>query len=661
MELRSLGKASLALMVVACGSTPPATNTPPPPTSQPSVVASAPPPVAAEARTVLAEAAAPGDIVVQIRWKQPRDTISTLAAYAGLRQEFVDAGVKGAMHDVVRQLLKDKVNAEELTALVDADAPIDLVVAVDAQATRPEAYFGVSIGVTSLQKALATSNGKPKKLAEDVWQLGSEDSWGAPCALLASTGRTPARIVCGDRGRDLTTLGPYMARTLPAQDLPGGDIHGEVRLRGLLDKYGQQIAAQAKGLPQLAEDAKIGVAAFDEALMDAAAAIGDEAGPLARDLDTITIDGKVDAQNGLAISAKLGFAGKSSWLVQTLIDGADLADVGPDVFWRAPKGAATGAYGVTGDPSRFDGVLKIARSMLEGKLTEANVATDADRKAIAALVRMTGAKHVALSTSNGYFDDAGGNSAFVALVNGMIGWHLIGVDQEPKDAIAYLNEAVKVYNRPTLAAWLKKELGSDAKFLPTVKTVPAPAALGAGALDVEIAVDNIEDPLAHIAGQPRAKPKTLKLSGHILVMGDGKRTWIGMAADRDKLAKLMAGAKGATPGADTLSSLATLGAFKRDKHNGAAFLTLAGTLGMVKPFQALLAQAPASVAGPANKFIALLGQLPNKGATPIVVATDVTDGAKPSTSFTVSVPKEALYDIGFVTNQVIAFATSRQP
>src|SRR5438132_120911 len=85
-----------------------------------------------------------------------------------------------------------------------ACTPSDLVSAVDTASQRPQTYFGASIGISSLQKALGASAGKPKKLAEGVWQLGDEDS---PCGVLASSGKTPARLVCGDRPRDITTLG----------------------------------------------------------------------------------------------------------------------------------------------------------------------------------------------------------------------------------------------------------------------------------------------------------------------------------------------------------------------------------------------------------------------------------------------------------------------
>jgi hypothetical protein len=609
----------------------------------------------------LPAAPAPGEVVLHVRWKQPHATLSTLASYAGLPQSFLDGNMKQLLREVVREMLRGKVERDAFAELIDTAAPVDFVIAVDISTDRPKPFIGTSVGLTSLQKALSASKRKAKKLADGVWQLEGEEPWGNPCAVLAAVGRAPARVVCGDGTRDLTALGPYLARTLPTMDVPGGDIHAELKLRGLLDKFGGELATRAKGLPDLAAREKIGIPQFDDALIDAATAIGDEVGPLMRDLDHITADAKLD-DAGFSLTAGLGFTGNTSWTVTQLLDGAQLASAAPDLFWRAPKSSATASYGFTADATRLEPVLKTARSMIEGLMTKENVATAPDRKALAALLRLVGSKHVAMSSASGFFDSptTSGN-AFVDLVNGAVGWHLIGVDDDSKAWVAYLNEAVKVYNRPSLQAWMKKEAGRDAKYLPTVKVVPAPASLGGGSLDVQISVANLEDPMANLGSASGTKPTTLTLTGHILVMADGKRSWIGFAADRDKLAQLMVNTKGQSPGADTITALPHLGAFRRDKHAGAAFLTLAGLFGVANSVKPLLAQAPASVTGPANKFLGVLSTLPNKGQSPITFATDVDDGSQPKSSFTLSIPKDALTDVGFIVSQVMAFAMKQRP
>jgi hypothetical protein len=57
----------------------------------------------------------------------------------------------------------------------------------------------------------------------------------------------------------------------------------------------------------------------------------------------------------------------------------------------------------------------------------------------------------------------------------------------------------------------------------------------------------------------------------------------------------------------------------------------------------------------------VLSTLPNKGQSPITFATDVDDGSQPKSSFTLSIPKDALTDVGFIVSQVMAFAMKQRP
>jgi hypothetical protein len=614
----------------------------------------------------LQAAPAPGEILVHVRWKQPVATIAELARYAGLPQALIDTTVAGAKQQLLRELLRDNVDPGELAALVDTNAPVDVVVALDLSGLKPEPFFAASLGLTSLQRALATAKTKPKQLANDIWQLNPEESFGAPCAILAATGRAPARLVCGERERDLTMLGPYMARTLPTVELVGGDVHGEVKLRAVLDKYGHLLAGKAKGLVDIAAEQKLGIANFDQALLTAAAAVGDEVGLLAQDLDTIVFDGRVAAQTGISLSGQLNFAAKTAWTTQLVFAGADFNAPAPEVFWRAPQNAASASYGFAHDPARLEGALKVLRALVEGQLAHENIATAQDRAAIAGLLRLSGSKGVPVMAASGYFTDPAppGTPLFLQLLRGGIGWHIVAFDEPPKETIAHLNEAVKVYNRPTLQAWLKRAAGSDADMLPVIKVVPAPAALGAGAYAVELAVDHIEDPIAifsQLSSGGTGKPKPIKIALSVLVMQDGKRTFVGIASDRERLAKLLVRGKGKAAGPETLSFAPELNAFRRDAHNSAAFVSLNAVLGMASGLQPLLAMAPSSVAAPANQFLALLGQLPHKGETPITLVSDLIDGNKPKATVTFSVPKEALTDVGFIVNQLLALARAQQP
>ena len=667
--------AATTLALVACNPTQPVTPTNPPSTATPSTNPQAPGArkaglddgdVAGETgQPVIASAptgAAPGEIVLQARWKSPEQTIKTMAAFAKLPSSLVKQGVDEMVKEIVKETLRSKVDVRKFAKVVDAAAPIDLVVALDTKraGSTPRPMYGFSFGLTSLGRALDASKGKPRKIAAGMWRLGDDNSWGAPCAVVATGGKIPARVVCGDRTRDLLSLGPYLGKTLGNQAATGGDFHAEIRLRGLFNKYGAKWSRKVKGLPILAEEGKIGVPAFDDALMDAAAALAAEAGSLIHDLDRLDFDVSVDATKGVVAKGRVRFAGKHSWLVQSIADTASVAGPAPPIFWAAPKTSAAAGFGYSADPARYNGVFKTARVLLKGLLEKEKIGTAADRQAIAKLLSMPFKKHTAGMQATGYFGKKLSKSnMFLDLIGGSVGWQLMGIEQKATDLRAYFQDVVKVYNRATLQKLMKKALGSEAKYLPKVRTVRAPASLGRGALDIEIAVANIENPMSGLKSKGRAtgpkKKVTLKM--HLLLMADGKRTWMGFAFDRNKLAKLMVKTK-ANKSADSLASLSTLGIFKAGKHTSGAFTTLAGLLDSLKPaIEAGLSLAPPEVVkGPGKQVLNLLKSLPNKGATPITFLTSAKQSGE--ASFRMSLPGATLADLGYVGEKVFKMLTT---
>ncbi len=663
--------AATALAVVACNPTPPIAPTNPPASATPSAAPQAPgvrkagvgetgpnedesqPGIAAPASS----GSVPGEVVLHARWKSPERTLRNVAAFAKLPAKVVDKAIEEMTKEIVRDTLRSKVDVRKFVKVVDAKAPVDIVIAVDTSrgGATPRPMFGFSFGLSSLGRALDASKGKPRKIGDDMWRLGDENSWGAPCGVVATGGKVPARVVCGDRTRDLLSLGPYLGKTLGNKASTGGDIHAEIRLRGLFNKYGSKWQRQVKGLPIFAEEGKIGIPAFDDALMDGAAALAAEAGALIRDLDRMDFDLSFDATKGVVAKGRVRFAGKQSWLVQTIAETSAVAGPAPAIFWSAPKTSAAVAFGYAGDPSRWNGIMKTARVLLKGLLEKEKIGTAADRQAIAKLIRTPFKKHAASMQATGYF---GGKklskkNLFVDLVGGSVGWQLMGIEQSAPDVRKYLEEMVKVYNRGTLQKLMKKELGKDAKYLPKVKTGRAPASLGRGALAIEIAVANIEDPMSGLKSKgSRPKPKkkvTMKM--HLLLMPDGKRTWMGFAFDKNKLAKLMVKTKRNNK-ADSIASLSTLGVFKTGKYTAGGYTTLAGILESMEPtIQAALSMAPPEVVkGPGKQILNLLKTMPNKGATPITGFTFARSSGE--TGFRLSMPGATLADVGYVGEKV---------
>jgi hypothetical protein len=606
-----------------------------------------------------------GELIVHVRWKSPAATIAQMARFAKQPGSAADTMVHEIAAGFLSEAIGGKVKADQFADVVAADAPIDIIVVADTSknAQVPAMIAAWSVGLSSLDRALAASKGEPKKLAGGAFKIGTSQKWGAPCAVAPSVGRSPARLVCTEKDKNLEKVTGYLTRNVAALPDPASDIHGEVKLRGLLDKYGRSWANQARGLPILADELKLKIPVFDDAVAEAAAALASEAGNILADADGVVLDAKLDEQRGLTVSATLKFADKKSWIVQTILDGSDQAGAAPDLFWNAPKDADTLSYSHGGDPARWEPILRVGRGLIEGGLEHENVATAGDRKAIAGLLKLPFKKNAVTVMASGHFDDQPGTkNAVQDIANAALGWSIIGVDDKPAVLKAYFDEAVKTYNRQSLQSWFKKEMGAeDSKHLPIAKTGKAPAALGKDSMAIEITVPAIpEIPQGGPTPPDQGKPKTVDVKAYILIMGDGDRTWLGFAADRDGLAKLMAQAKGATPGADTIASNAALGRFKNEKHSALTVTSIEGLVGMLKPGLMATMRAAPGAPNELQQILAIIEKMPNKGTSLIVGSGDVNAGSKPTLTVGIEVPKGAVEDAAYLITSGMQMA-ARSP
>ncbi|MBI4699665.1 MAG: hypothetical protein HY744_00625 [Deltaproteobacteria bacterium] len=611
-------------------------------------------------------------VVVTGRWKSPAETLSKLAGFAKLPQNLVDEGVRSAVKEVVGSELHKLVDPAAFADVVSLDAPIDFVVAADTRKNAPEVLAVFSVGLTSLARARAAA--RVRKLPEigpGIWRLQAEDGYGPQCALAAAAGRAPARLVCGDRERDLTELAAYAARTRPGEPDPNTDLRVEVTAKGLAKTYGRRLKSWLRGMPSLADELnqEVGLPAGDKTLVEAAQAVADEASVLIDEADGAELGLDVDANRGITLSGQVRFSGRSSWLVQSMLDSAPLAGPAPEIFWRLPGASEVASYGYGGDPARVEPILKTVRRVLEAVLAKQNVVSSLDARVLAGLLRDPLRKHAPFVWASGHFP-AGtsaaprkGGDPMLDAVGGSVGWTLLGIDDAPGPVRAYLEELVRVYNRGTLQAKLKGELGSDAKHLPVVKTGRAPASLGAGALAIEVVVPNLEpmqppEPPSPAGGPPKT-PAPVSLTFNVLLMADGGRTWVGLASDRDALAKLMVTTKAERSGADSLRGRPGLRELESGRHVSGGFSTLLSLTESVKP--ALLAASTTfGSAGPGaevEKFLGVLAKMPNKGTTPIIMYGDVDASARPSSSLWMNVPKPTLDDFGHLVGAVVKMVT----
>jgi hypothetical protein len=665
----------------------------PPPAPVVPVVA---PPVATGVAVVqppaydLAPVAEPTDVIGVLRWKSPTVDLNNLGSCSNVPGGILDQVPRIGLTKAFEKAFHDQVDGSALANLVALDAPVDAVVTLDATARTPKPIFAVAIGLTSVDgaKAAAGAKGSLTEIVPGVWRIGDKDRRGLACAIAVSAGATPARLVCAEREKDVTTLAPYLTRTVPTQAPAASDFHLELRVVPLDTRFGDQLRQQLRGLPILAQtQATIGEPDFDNAVMTAAGALSDEVGAFVGDLDKLQIDTTIDKGTCLTSTTALQMRGKSSWVVNTLIDRSDRVGPPPAIYWRAPRDASSAFYGRGSDPSRYTEILRTLRTMLVGAMKKVGVGSDDDRKALADLVALPLSKDVNTMSSSGHSDPPAGKPAAAAkpaagkaaatpgkLASTLnnLGWYVMGFD-DGADAISkQLKDLVAVYNRKGLHDPLKKALGDDAVFLPTVKLVTAPAALGKGALDIEVKLDIPDDvpwapspevlddaaPRGGKGGKPVKPAKPAKpaprgkttLTFHLILVTEGKTAWFGFGGDRDDVVKHLLMSKSGAPDTGTIASRPGLETLKNGKNLSGGFLTLNTFLKAVENGMSTTLSSKPSELAEAKR---VMSQIPNKGETPIFFTTTSTGGATPRSEMKLEMTKGSFEDIGSMVNQAM--------
>lgn len=652
--------ATLVLMAgpVACGPSP----TPAAPTGGQGEVKAGPPQAASPAFD-LSPVAEPTDIVGVLRWSNPAATLSSVATCAGLPPALAEAGAQGLSAGVLSELVSPSIDTNQLAAVLALDAPVHLIVALDDSSKRGNPVAAVSLGLTSLERARGAleAGATLTEVKPGMWKIGGKERASSSCFLAASAGSTPARLLCGDRDRDVTTLGPYLARTLPTLAPGARDIHGEVRFVPLSTKYGDMAKQQLGGLPILAQSQlSIGQPQFDRALTDATAAVQAELEALINDANRAVVDLQVDNQSCVNLTAALELRGQSSWLAKTMADGANRAGPAPALYWRVPKDSHGAFFDHGYDPAHYGGILKTLRAMLEGWLEKEKIGKPADRKALADVLSLPINQAPSVS-AHGYFDappaaaKAGKpspNQVFDSMMGGFVGWNLFGIEEAPDTYIKYLKNVVTAYNTPALRKRLP-ELDIDPKDLPTVKTVQAPKELGKTSLAVEIQITN-ELPSLDADAEPapsgKVKPKPkMTVTLHLFLMGEEKTTWIAFGHDKRELLRRLAMVKAGAPDAETLASRPGLEKLKTGKFVSGGFSTLAP---ITRTLQGVLTTldnpgaAPVALPPEARRFGEALAKLPHKGEGLMFLTTQDQGGAAPRAELSINLSKPVLEDIG---------------
>jgi hypothetical protein len=602
----------------------------------------------------------PQDIVALMGWKSPAETLRAFSACAGTQPDRAADAAEFGMRNILRDVVSSTADVRALAAAVAYDAPVFGVASLDSQAKGPGGFVAFSIGLTSLDKAKAAVEpaGPLTEISPGQFRIASKKD--TVCVIAASAGASPVRLVCGPREKDVTTLGPYLTRTLPVAAGAASDMHFELRLMPAEARYGSLLRSQIQGLPVLAQaEGSIGEPKFDKAIVDAATGVADEIVALVADADKVTIDAAIDQVSCLRATASLSMRGKTSWVSGMMSDRTDRAGSPPGIFWRAPKDSSSVFFGRGADPKKFAPILRTARLLIEGGLAKAQIGAEADHRALSEIFDIAVGPYVETVTATGPHEGAASadkpttpQQEMDTFIGGFAGWTVVGYEEGPAAISKQLKRIADVYQRKGYQDALKKMLGKEAAvILPQVKVGPGPAALGSGSLDLSIKVDKI--PASELRGILKtAKGKeTVSAEVHVLLMSDGKsRTWLAAGVGKpDNLVKHLLVVKTGAPDDGTITTRKDLESLRRADTMGGGFITM-------KMLTQSLQRSSSLVGGRRSepqmeKLLKSLSTLPHQGDAPIFITTTATTGKGTDASqgdVSIMAQKPVMEDIGWL-------------
>ncbi|HKY36940.1 MAG TPA: hypothetical protein VJN18_13425 [Polyangiaceae bacterium] len=529
MSLR-LGWVCVACVLIGCGGK----REPKAPT--PATVDTAPQVV--EDLPDLSPVARPAEVVAVGRLARPRLFVETLAKWSSLPLRLEDMMPK---------------EARGLTSAVLWEAPMELVVALDnfGEGKVPPPLFVVSIGLKSLQQGLSAADTvqlPTRRLAPGVFRVGELKD--GSCAIAASAGSSPARLVCGRSMKDVDVLLPYATRGRPREPASGADFEVTLDAKPVQDRFGGQITALRLLAGVAMREVALDSQRFDRAVSDAIYGGIDEAINLFGDLDQIRLEARLDAaRRVLTTSAELRLKGSSSWVAGTLA--ATKSVPVPATLPRLPHGTGYAYYSAPLPAERYAAMSRILADLAEGYLEHEKL-PEATRKRVRRALEPWFAK---MPESFGFAvpsSQIGQDvSAKLRPDTGIVRF----TEPSPRILAAY-SELFGLLGDPGLFRWVQSKMKLDAKARPKIVRKPlklagfkVPAMVFEATLDLKAwstaspAIVKALESALPTSGPDQSGPYI------IVVQPDGPFTYVATGQDVVEIASVMAQHRKNEPGA----------------------------------------------------------------------------------------------------------------
>jgi hypothetical protein len=599
--------------------------------------------VGPEERADLTPVAAPAELFVVGRLSNPAKVLDTVGSWTKLP------------FDWRRVLAKQEPGVERIVYL---DAPLEFAVALDPQGAGqfPQPLAVVSVGLTSIESALDFARRKGQAVRHvraGVYRVGGgagDDS----CAIAASVGKAPARLVCGERAEDVDRLLPYVTRGLPNEQLGTADLHVELRAEPIRRKYAGELRQLRAYAPFAVRELSIDNARFDRALKDAAHALAEEISAFAEDLDTISMEGRLKGDQ-IDTAWRVRFRGTQSWTAQMLGDAGTRSAAPSPKFWQLPLESDAASYSAGIDAKRYAGIGRTLSELLDGWLEHEQFPRRI-RDDLVDLVEQAFKTEGASVYASGALPIQGSPTtdaeAAREIARSSVGWHVAAIEEKPDRYKQSLAKLARSYNDAALRKQLQKRLDLEPRNLPKL-TTRAARGLPAGSVVYELAVPSSMFQLGHTPpsaapGDGRAQPPPGKPVPLVLiVVPQGNTTWLGVSADEKILVqKLSVALKG--PADKSLASRGGLTSLNSQRAISGGFFSLASFMGSARSFMTR------TRGGDPSRVMAAM---PHKGATPILLAvTAKPEGKGLVVDMNLQFPRAVVEDIAAAVPAVAASA-----
>lgn len=319
---------ALFLFITGCGG-----GSPEPKSASDSRAAAAPGRQAVEQRPRLTAVETPPDVVAVMRLRTPATLTDTLGTWANLTVDW---------RDLMREVMG------EVDQVVMLDAPLEASAMLEPGTSgMPRLMFAFSIGLSSREAARQFLRDKGRAVEPSDDGTYRIDFDGGHCLIDWAVGPAPARLVCSDKERTLEQMGPYMTRGLPGQALSDSEFFLRLDAEPWRVRFGKQTRMIKLGVPFVLKELEFDHPELDAVMSDTLYAVADELIALSQDLDSVTLEAKLDPRSAKLLwrlSCKL--QGQTSWFGRRLQEIQPQMAAPPQLFWDLPVSSSGASYQV---------------------------------------------------------------------------------------------------------------------------------------------------------------------------------------------------------------------------------------------------------------------------------------------------------------------------